>query len=131
MSSHLSVAELRAKLKSSFSSDPHALYAFFDARVLETPAAAIAALRHYFATVDPKMFNDASRAAFVWAFTLPREPDGHRSTATRLYVTAIFLAKGNHMVAAGDMAPGYNDQFFRLTRSSRHDAWHVDGLYMP
>jgi hypothetical protein len=95
------------------------------------PPSVIAALKRYFATVDPATFNRASRVAFVWAFTLPREPDGHASTATEQYVVAYFIADGEKMVAAGSMAPGFNDQLMRLSRSSPGAAWHVDGLYFP
>jgi hypothetical protein len=96
-----------------------------------TAPAAIAALRDYFASVDPSTFNGASRIAFVWAFTMVREPHGRRSTPTRLYLVVYFKARGDKMIAAGSIAPGYNEHLLLLTRPSRHDAWHVSGLYYP
>jgi hypothetical protein len=102
-----------------------------DGLPFEASPSTIAALKHYFKAVDPAKFNGASRVVFVWAYRVPREPDGKRSTATRQYVSAYFWADGAAMVAAGDMTPGLNEEFFRLSRSSPDAKWRVDGLYMP
>jgi hypothetical protein len=128
MSSPVPVAVLRQQLQRAFSLDPRILFTV-PARVASPDA--IAAIESYFAAVDPRMLNGASRAAFVWAFERPQEPDGNRSTSTRLYLDVAFGAWGANMVAAGDMAPGYNEEFFLLTRPSPYDAWHVNGLYYP
>jgi hypothetical protein len=120
-----SVMVLRGGLQTAFASGR-------DGRPLRAaPSAVLAALKHYFATVDPASFNGASRVAFVWAFTMVREPDGHRSTSTRQYVAVSFWADGEQMVAAGSMAPGFNDQLMSLSKSSPSGVWHVDGLYYP
>ena len=91
----------------------------------------ITALRRYFKTVDPATFNGASRVVFVWAYPIPREPDGHRSTDVKQYVVAYFWADGENMAAAGSMAAGLNAEFFSLSRPSADVKWHVDGLYKP
>ena len=123
--SQLSVSELRHELKSTFARDPHAL---FRDGVRAAPSDAIAALKEYFASVDPDAFiSGASQVAFVWAF----KPDCPRSTSTRLYLVVFFEARGDKMIAAGSIAPGYNAHLFLLTRQSREDAWHVDGLFYP
>jgi len=115
-----SVDVLRGALKSAYASGR-------DGEPLRTASASvIAALKHFFATVDPAKFNGASRVAFVWAFT-----DGRASTATRQIVDAYFFADGEKMVAAGSIAPGFSIHLMRLTRSSPGAAWHVDGLYSP
>ena len=113
-----SVDVLRGALKSAYASgrDGEPLRA--------APAPVIAALKRYFATADPAMFNGASRVAFVWAFT-----DVHASTATRQIVDAFFFADGEKMVAAGSIAPGFSIHLVRLTRSSPGTPWQVDGLY--
>jgi len=95
------------------------------------PTTVIAALERYFATADPAEFNHASRLAFVWAFTMAREPDGDRSTDTRQYVSVYFYADGEAMVAAGSIAPGFNSHLMRLSRPSPSEPWHSDGLYYP
>jgi hypothetical protein len=121
----ISITILRSGFRSAFSSGRTGV------PFRASPPSVIAALERYFATVDPAEFNGASRVAFIWAFTVPREPDGHRSTATRQYVEAYFLADGEHMVAAGSMAAGINAQFISLSRRSSAAAWHVEGLYYP
>jgi len=121
----ISIAILRSGFRSAFLSGRTGV------PFRASPPSVIAALKRYFATVDPAEFNGASRVAFIWAFTLPREPDGHRSTATRQYVEAYFLADGEHMVAAGSMAAGINAQFISLSRPSSAAPWRVEGLYMP
>jgi hypothetical protein len=120
-----SIAILRSGFKSAFASGRTG------APFRAAPLSVIVALKRYFATVDPAEFNGASRVAFVWAFTVPREPDGHRSTDTRQYVEAYFLADGPEMVAAGSMAAGFNAQLMSLSRSSAQAAWRVEGLYYP
>ena len=94
------------------------------------PPGAVAAMEEYFASTDPSTFGGASRAAFVWAFTVPREPDGHRSTSTRLYLTVYYGAWGP-VAYAGDMHPGYNGDFFLLTRPSTAAGWRVQCVYYP
>lgn len=94
------------------------------------PPDAVAAMEAYFASADPKTFSGATRAAFVCAFTVPREPDGHQSTSTRLYLIAYYGAWGP-VVAAGDMHAGYNGDFFLLTRPSESNDWQVKGIYYP
>jgi len=119
------VARLRGGLKGAYAGGRSAT------GFRAAPASVILALRRWLATVDPGRFNGASRVRFIWAFTLPREPDGHTSTPTRQYVDVYFWADGKDMAAAGSMAPGFNDQYVRLSRSTRTGPWHVDGLYEP
>lgn len=73
----------------------------------------------------------ASRVAFIWAFTVPHEPDGGRSAPIGQYVEACFLADGEYMSAAGSMAAGINAPLMSLKRRSSQAAWHVDGLCYP
>jgi hypothetical protein len=126
--SDLTVSELRQRLRKTFARDPQAL---FGVPMRATSPAAIDALRKYFATVDASTFNGASKAAFVWAFTMVGEPGGLHSTSTRLYPVVYFKAWGDQMIAAGSIAPGYNQHLFLLTRPSRHDVWRVSGPYNP
>jgi hypothetical protein len=120
-----SVPVLRSALKTAFASGRDG------SPWREAPPSVTAALKRYFAHVDPATYNGASRVRFVWAFTMTRVADYHASNATEHFVVAYFWAHGDSMVAAGAMAPGFNSELMRLSRSSPAQQWQVDGSYSP